>query len=73
MVMFSLLSQGYGTYDGRAKKDSRQEIQDHKVTNLAAKFFSISCPNFVIYFIVVDILPCFGDCTDEKLLFLTAR
>ncbi|XP_078355718.1 uncharacterized protein KIAA2012-like, partial [Oculina patagonica] len=27
--MFSLLSQGYGTYDGRAKKEA-QEIHDHK-------------------------------------------
>ena len=58
--MFSLLSQGYGTYDGRAKKDSRQEIHDHKVRNLTAK--PLSCPNFVMYFIVVDVRLCFGDC-----------
>jgi len=30
--MFSLLSQGYGTYDGKAKKDP-QEIPDQKVKN----------------------------------------
>ena len=66
MVMFSLLSQGYGTYDGRAKKDSRQEIHDHKVRNLTAKLFS--CPNFVMYFIVVDIRPCFGNCIKWKAL-----
>lgn len=28
--MFSLLSQGYGTYDGIAKKDA-QETHEHKV------------------------------------------
>ena len=28
--MFSLLSRGYGTYDGKAKKDT-QETREHKV------------------------------------------
>lgn len=32
-MMFSLLSQGYGTYDGTAKKDY-QEIADQKVSNV---------------------------------------
>ena len=62
MVMFSLLSQGYGTYDGRAKKDSRQEIHDRKVRNLTAKL--LSCPNFVLYFILVDIRPSFSVCIE---------
>lgn len=71
MVMFSLLSQGYGTYDGRAKKDSRQEIHDHKVRNLTAKLFS--CPNFVSTLLWLIFVRALVIVSNEKLLFLTAQ
>lgn len=40
--MFSLLSQGYGTFDGKAKKDA-QETREHKVNRSVTDHLHAVC------------------------------
>jgi len=48
-MMFSVLSQGYGTYDGTAKKDV-QEISDTKVSlNIPMRVPIMRCSHVAIY------------------------
>lgn len=58
-MMFSVLSQGYGTYDGTAKKDV-QEISDTKVslnTSEAVGYALLACCNLSRFVItIVDVL-----------------
>lgn len=58
-MMFSVLSQGYGTYDGTAKKDV-QEISDTKVSlNICegADYALLACCNLSRFVVtIVDVL-----------------